>query len=202
MTTANKVSALIQTIKSDDSNANIVENKIGKYTFILFSKPERNVEVFMIWKGSREKPFRNLAYRANETGIAQRIKDVEYHEKTVTEEIEMEEAIKNTKASDKIKIGDIMYDSWGYSMTIVDFYQVVGFKGAKSIIVRQIADMTVSGDAGYSGTKSAVKEGFVDEKEYVLRLNKYGYFTWTLQGRSGSSAYEWNGKPKYFNSLD
>lgn len=40
------------------------------------------------------------------------------------------------------KIGQILYDSWGYDQTNIDFYQVVGL-GAKSVKIRKIAQKYV-----------------------------------------------------------
>jgi hypothetical protein len=40
------------------------------------------------------------------------------------------------------KPGDIMYDSWGYEQTNVDFYEVVQVKSASTIVLRQVAQDT------------------------------------------------------------
>lgn len=40
------------------------------------------------------------------------------------------------------KVGQILYDSWGYDQTNIDFYQVVGL-GAKSVKIRKIAQKYV-----------------------------------------------------------
>ena len=44
---------------------------------------------------------------------------------------------KNLKASDYWAVGDVLYNSWGYEQTNIDWYQVVEVK-AKSILIRPI----------------------------------------------------------------
>ncbi len=46
------------------------------------------------------------------------------------------------------KVGDILYNSWGYDQTNVDFYQVVTV-GKKSIKMRKICGETVEGSEGH-----------------------------------------------------
>ena len=93
-----------------------------------------------------------------------------------------------------IQVGDIFYSSWGYDQTNVDFYQVVGLTGA-SVKVRQIAQRTVrSGGAG-GDSVVAVPDHFVGEV-MTKRIQNYSDVpTFTLN--SYSSAYLWDGTPKY-----
>lgn len=37
-----------------------------------------------------------------------------------------------------IKLNDIFVSSWGYEQTNVDFYQVVGIKGKKTVLLREL----------------------------------------------------------------
>lgn len=46
------------------------------------------------------------------------------------------------------KVGDVLYDSWGYDQTNVDFYQVIEVK-AKSIVMQRIEGTFVDGTAGH-----------------------------------------------------
>ncbi len=38
-----------------------------------------------------------------------------------------------------VKVGDVFYTSWGYDQTNVEYFQVVALRGAKQILVREIA---------------------------------------------------------------
>lgn len=54
--------------------------------------------------------------------------------------IKGEEAEKTNNAIGKLKVGDIMHASWGYDMTINDFYEVVEVsKTGKTVKIRPIA---------------------------------------------------------------
>lgn len=66
-----------------------------------------------------------------------------------------------------VHVGDVFISSWGYSMTLVDFYQVTKVsKTGKSVNVRKIANRVVGG-AVYSpqgGRVLPVKDAFVGEE--------------------------------------
>jgi hypothetical protein len=72
-----------------------------------------------------------------------------------------------------VQVGDIFCASWGYSMTIVDFWQIVELVGKSSARVRRIAgDSTQTGYL--SGKTKPVKDAFVtsrSDNEYVVRVN-------------------------------
>jgi len=78
------------------------------------------------------------------------------------------EAIKNQKklASEKFehqfKIGDILYESWGYEQTNVKYFQIVGFKG-KSAILRQIVKNYVKDTSWASAMVEPLKDQFISE---------------------------------------
>jgi hypothetical protein len=94
----------------------------------------------------------------------------------------------------KPKVGDILYSSWGYSMTIVD--------SGKSVTVQKLTDHVVEGEAGYEGYSmpsphedrrySPVKNKRVspDPRGYSIRIDR------------DRNAYKWDGKKKYFNRMD
>ena len=51
---------------------------------------------------------------------------------------------------DGVRVGDLFYTSWGYEQTNVDFFQVIGFVGEKSVRVREVRPRMVS-ETGVSG---------------------------------------------------
>ncbi len=94
-----------------------------------------------------------------------------------------------------LKVGGILYSSWGYDQTNVDFYEVTAVAG-KAIAIRPIESRNVgSGGQGENKviavpgkfTGPAMKK--IPSKGYAggssVRLNSY------------SSAYPWDGKPMY-----
>jgi hypothetical protein len=121
---------------------------------------------------------------------------IEYLER-VQKEDEQKEKVKMQQQAlvNPFKGGEILYDSWGYDQTNVDFYQVVKV-GAKSVKVREVAMKNVGeaqrGDYGYC---EAVKDSFVSEKvsTKILKLS-----------RDGKNIYVgdlsiWDGQPKYYS---
>lgn len=98
--------------------------------------------------------------------------------------------------------GTIFVVSWGYDMTIVDYYQVVKRTG-KSVYVRPIAANKDGG--GWSGTTTAVKDSFTSATatRCLLKGNP--------KDKTNESVYiniddhlgrVWDGKPKYYNTMD
>ena len=98
-----------------------------------------------------------------------------------------------------VKVGDIFYTSWGYDMTIVQFYQVVRVT-AKRAIVKEISKKIVDGD--FSGHVIPVKNSFLNKDYITTGTNSYHEGTPILKNCDGHFAYLFTGNPIYFNSLD
>lgn len=58
--------------------------------------------------------------------------------------------IKLTENKNEIKVGHILRASWGYSMSINDFYHVVGKRGKTILVVEKLQNKKLSG-GGFSG---------------------------------------------------
>lgn len=85
-----------------------------------------------------------------------------------------------------LAVGAILYSSWGYDQTNVNFYQVVAVSG-KAVVIREIA-------AQSSGSSEvvAIKDSFKGEplrklvgEGNVLKIASYSY------------AHPWDGRPKH-----
>ena len=100
------------------------------------------------------------------------------------------------------KVGDILYDSWGYEQTNIDFFQVVEVK-PKSVVIREIASRVIEGGGmAMSGQVVAVPDSFVGEptpKKLTGYLNSEGETVAHVTSRHGWIS-EWDGKPKYYSS--
>ena len=110
----------------------------------------------------------------------------------------------------KIAVGDIFYDSWGYSMTIVDFYKVVRLtpKGAEVVGLGQTET-----SLGYLyGT--TVPTETETKRHGVLKFTTYSTGSLYLSG-TVHNVYEnnpqdsrkvhlskWSGSPVHFNHCD
>ena len=76
-----------------------------------------------------------------------------------------------------VKVGDIFSGSWGYSMTIPEFYQVVKVT-KQSVRVRKIGTKNVLGD-GRCGHAEAIPDFFVDDcfhksGDFLCRVIEWG----------------------------
>ena len=99
----------------------------------------------------------------------------------------------------EVQVGSIFCDVWGYSMTIVDFYEVVQRPSENFVIVRKILSDEVKGDI-YSpegGAVVPVPHAF-DSNGKLLRIKIQGWEgkPYLKSPQSGSMSL-WNGKPVY-----
>lgn len=93
------------------------------------------------------------------------------------------------------QVGDILYSSWGYDQTNVDFYEVVGI-GEKSIAIRPIRQKVVKSSEG--GADYVVpRPGRFDGPKKTKRVRPGG----SIKIESYANAYKWDGKPKYQTAM-
>jgi hypothetical protein len=101
------------------------------------------------------------------------------------------------------KVGDILYSSWGYNMTIVDFYKVIKVSpSGKSITLQELESETVGGATGWSG--HVMPSRSVDRRSQPIKNKRVspsrdGY---SVKVNRSATAYKWDGKKKYFNRMD
>lgn len=93
--------------------------------------------------------------------------------------------------------GTIYVNSFGYDMTLVDYYQVVR-RSNKTIYLKRIESKIVDGD-GYAGKKMPVKDKFTDDE--VIRSVLSGNGSWIRLGKDGRARL-WDGEADYFNTMD
>lgn len=87
---------------------------------------------------------------------------------------ELKSAISNI--DQYIKIGDIMFNSWGYEQTNIDFYQVVDISEKGTVSIRPIQGEQVEGSTkGYhdGGKIRPIKDQFIGTDVLKKRANIY-----------------------------
>lgn len=92
--------------------------------------------------------------------------------------------------TDGIEVGDILYNSWGYEQTNIDFYQVVGKKG-RQFTLREIIhkyDNSRSTGNSMAAYVQPIKDSFVNDAEPLKKTSlnmKHG----SLSKYDGQSLY-------------
>jgi hypothetical protein len=100
------------------------------------------------------------------------------------------------KAPHTIKVGDIMYSSWGYEQTNVDWYQVTKLIGSKMVEIKQIRGSRTQDELGDRGTVMPVKDSFINDAKPIRKIvsnNKIKIASYT-------NAWIWDGKSKYYST--
>ena len=85
-------------------------------------------------------------------------------ERQIAEKVARREVKSNARKNMKnpFKVGDMLYDSWGYEQTNINFYQVVEV-GEKSVTIQEIGQRFVSGEPGWAEHVAPVKDAFIGE---------------------------------------
>lgn len=109
------------------------------------------------------------------------------------------------------KVGDILYSSWGYDQTNIDFYKVVkvsGFSVWIQELGKKIVEITGWAHERVVPTDSSTYEtrnfetNETETRTYPISRHKIQYPTWQTEKEyyvklnSFSSASPWDGKPK------
>lgn len=102
----------------------------------------------------------------------------------------------------KIEVGDILYASWGYSMTLPAWARVIK-RTPKMATIVELASEFVTGDwAG--GTSMPIldeRKRHTEAKTFKVKERDGGEF---LDGAKSYGKYwhHWDGEPKYHNHAD
>lgn len=119
---------------------------------------------------------------------------VSSYERRAAEKARKREEAKNFMHG--LKVGDILYASWGYDQTNVNFYQVTKVIGKATVEVREVQSKVVRED-GYSVYVTALKGKWLrGSAPMKRRVSTQG----SIKINSSIRAYPWDGKPKYETS--
>lgn len=138
--------------------------------------------------GKSNKPLWNFYYR-NQAELDKKIQGTIETRKSHIERVQQQRQ-ERREYKHGLKEGDIMYSSWGYDQTNIDFYQVVE-AGEKSVKIRKIGQKTVS-SATTSDNVVAVPNSF--QGPPMTKIVKPGD---VVSIASYANAYKWDGEPKY-----
>lgn len=100
------------------------------------------------------------------------------------------------RAPTKLTEGSILYTSWGYDQTNIDFYQVTKVIGKKMVELRELVQSRdTSGMAFDQGMCSPIKDKFTDEAP-IRKIASSD----SVKIKSYAIASLWDGRPKHFTS--
>jgi hypothetical protein len=140
------------------------------------------------FKGKSIKPSFRYSFKT----IQQRNDHIVDFYLSVYKEKQAKEKRKKENNDVKYNVGNILYESWGYDQTNVNFYQVIEVKGT-FITIREIKSKIFEQKSYDSGTVVPVKDKFIGEP---LKRKAGNY----VKIKSYSSAALYDGSPKYFSS--
>lgn len=96
-----------------------------------------------------------------------------------------------------LTVGDVVYTSWGYEQTNVDFYEVAEVTSNKSVLVHPI-NKVYTATGHMSGTSVPVAVRVPAGKAFRAFWN--GYSLQVGEGRSKHGASKWEGRPQHESS--
>lgn len=170
--------------------------KVGKYTFELTESDGK---------------FYCKVYNDNAKKVWNRLVDNYYfrteesRKKWVDERISRINSWEQFKANKKAerlsfvnpaKVGDILYASWGYDQTNIDFYKVVDVKG-KKVTVTKIASKQTDQNTGNSMAAYVIPIADAECGEPISRFAKKDGDGYEIRINDCATAWMWDGRPKY-----
>ena len=142
--------------------------------------------------GKAQKPLWNYAFRdeaQRDRQIAETAKSVESRAKAMKERSDARKQFTHG-----LQVGDILYSSWGYDQTNIDWYEVVGVPTEKMILVREIAGKTLRSD-GYGSDQVMPTPGkYVGPVMKKIPTGRAGHISVKIS--DVQTAWKWDGKPK------
>ena len=161
----------------------------------------------IFYAGKSAKSWWYYQFRSLNEMIENIYKSVDNHIKNETEKLERKErekiAMAEFKASDYYQIGDVIYSSWGYEQTNVDFYQVIEVLN-KKIRVREIGCTRVDELSDMSCEVIADKDNFLNDViitfSLKLEVNTNGKKSRRICRKNTYQWFDkWDGRPKYMS---
>lgn len=157
----------------------------------------------MGYSGKRSKADFHYKFKTKENlekYVSEYLKRLMQHEEN---KIKRKEEKKAQRAAfiNPLKVGDIVYTSWGYEQTNIDFYQVIQLIGKATVKLCQLKCKDVGNNQGHfmSATKIPLKDQFWKDKILTKRISPLTEGTCCIKISSFETAFIWDGKPKNYN---
>lgn len=94
-----------------------------------------------------------------------------------------------------LQIGSILYASWGYDQTNIDFYEVTKLIGRTTLELRELKQELISDGFGLSGKTKPIPGNYISPP-FRKRINMHG----SVKIDEVSRASIWSGEALYYSS--
>ncbi len=126
------------------------------------------------WRGKARKPFAYYRFRSPERRsewIAEQKVEEDAREEYKAKR-KAEDAEKLAEMVARVQVGTILYTSWGYDQTNVEFFEVVARKGKRTAVLREIA--ADQEQTGFMSGKVTPRPGGYIGDPIERRIGPYG----------------------------
>lgn len=96
-----------------------------------------------------------------------------------------------------LKVGDILYTSWGYDQTNIDFFQVIKTSGIRTVDLVRINSRRIESLSDYTDNLMPMKDSFITEGYQSKENGTYRVKNGNTVSINGyKNAWLWDGKSK------
>jgi len=157
---------------------------------VVYSAPDATVAIAYIGKAQKHTWFYRFKTREQRDAEIKNLFDgLERRKKAMDERKAARAAVVTA-----LKVGDILYDSWGYDQTNVDFYQVVAVSATrKTVDIVEIPGRITEGSGSMAGVIVACPIEIPD-KSKARKVRVSGPVSVIMKHRYPS---KWDGRPKH-----
>lgn len=150
--------------------------------------------LMVVYKGKSGKPISRYYYGTLQRRDAEMDRLKRGADARMKYKKDREEARKNIK--NVFKVGDILYASWGYEQTNIDFYKVVGLT-AKSVKIVKIGQKRTDDETGHWLSEYVVADPTSEEGHVMTKRVGGSKEHPSVKVRSFAWAHKWGGNPVF-----
>ena len=168
---------------------------IGDYPKNMFACwVSKDKPIAMFFVGKQSKPIWHYTFKDN---FAMKDKIIAQISTLMTRHEKKLEKRQAKKTPTTLQEGDILYTSWGYDQTNVDWYQITKKISPNMVEIRRIYGQATQDALGDRGETLPLKDHFIEDAEPIKKRisgdNSVNIATY-------ARAWDWDGKSKYYST--
>lgn len=103
-----------------------------------------------------------------------------------------------------IRVGDILFDVWGYSMTLVEYYKVTKIVSPSKIEIVEVGHKVVPGSTDSSGGERVLPDPEREIRDRIVKqvVKKRSGDGWYVKINDSCQLTAWDGRDHYQNTWD